>query len=90
MKVAVNDRVHLSYFQEADKPALVQHLNDRDIYERTLRIPFPYTTADADAPSAFPSRTPPLMPTTGSLSSPGSPSSKVGPFIGPFALPTTL
>jgi RimJ/RimL family protein N-acetyltransferase len=48
MLIAVNDQVHLSDFQEADKPALVQHLNDRDIYERTLRIPFPYTAVDAD------------------------------------------
>lgn len=27
---------------------LVEHLNDRDIYDRTLRIPFPYTDANAD------------------------------------------
>ena len=27
----------------------MQHLNDRQIYERTLRIPHPYSEADADA-----------------------------------------
>jgi RimJ/RimL family protein N-acetyltransferase len=48
MKIDVNHQVHLSEYQEADKLALIQHLNDRDIYERTLRIPFPYTDASAD------------------------------------------
>jgi RimJ/RimL family protein N-acetyltransferase len=48
MKLAVNDQVHLSEFQASDKDALVGHLNDRDIYDRTLRIPFPYTDAAAD------------------------------------------
>jgi RimJ/RimL family protein N-acetyltransferase len=49
MKIIVSDQVHLSEFQASDKVVLVGHLNDRDIYERTLRIPFPYTDADADA-----------------------------------------
>src|SRR5262245_52680546 len=48
MKIVINDQVHLSEFRSSDKPALVQHLNDRDIYDRTLRIPFPYTDASAD------------------------------------------
>jgi [ribosomal protein S5]-alanine N-acetyltransferase len=48
MKILVNNQVHLSEFQASDKDALVQHLNDRDIFERTLRIPFPYTEADAE------------------------------------------
>jgi RimJ/RimL family protein N-acetyltransferase len=48
MKIVVNDQVHLSGFRSSDKPALVQHLHDRDIYDRTLRIPFPYTDATAD------------------------------------------
>ena len=47
MKIVVNDQVHLSEFRPPDQPALVQHLNDRDIYDRTLRIPFPYTDASA-------------------------------------------
>jgi hypothetical protein len=42
MKIVVNDRVHLSEFRASDRDALVAHLNDRDIYGRTLRIPFPY------------------------------------------------
>jgi RimJ/RimL family protein N-acetyltransferase len=48
MRIVVNDRVHLSAFRSADKPALIQHLNDRDIYDRTLRIPSPYTGDAAD------------------------------------------
>ena len=48
MKIVVNDQVHLSEFRSSDKDALIEHLNDRDIYDRTLRIPCPYTEADAD------------------------------------------
>jgi RimJ/RimL family protein N-acetyltransferase len=48
MKIVVNDHVHLSEFRSPDKSALFQHLNDRDMYDRTLRIPFPYTDASAD------------------------------------------
>ncbi len=48
MNIVVNDQVHLSGFRLSDKPALVRHLNDREIYDRTLRIPFPYTEAAAD------------------------------------------
>jgi [ribosomal protein S5]-alanine N-acetyltransferase len=49
MSIRVNERVSLSEVLPADKPALVEHLNDKEIYERTLRIPYPYTAADADA-----------------------------------------
>jgi RimJ/RimL family protein N-acetyltransferase len=48
MNIIVNDQVHLSEFRSSDKHALVEHLNDRDLYDRTLRIPFPYADADAD------------------------------------------
>jgi RimJ/RimL family protein N-acetyltransferase len=48
MKIVVNDQLHLSEFRASDKPALLEHLNDRDIHARTLRIPFPYTEASAD------------------------------------------
>jgi RimJ/RimL family protein N-acetyltransferase len=49
MKILVNERIHLSEPRESDKSAIIEHLNDRDIYDRTLRIPFPYTDAAADA-----------------------------------------
>jgi [ribosomal protein S5]-alanine N-acetyltransferase len=48
MRIDVNEQVHLSEFRTTDAPALVEHLHDRDIYERTLRIPYPYTATDAE------------------------------------------
>jgi ribosomal-protein-alanine N-acetyltransferase len=48
MNIVVSDQVHLSEFRPTDKDAIIAHLNDRDIYDRTLRIPFPYTDASAD------------------------------------------
>jgi [ribosomal protein S5]-alanine N-acetyltransferase len=53
MKIVVNSQVHLSDFCPSDKPVLLEHLNDRDIYEGTLWIPFPYTENDADEWLAF-------------------------------------
>ncbi len=38
----------LTDFNRADVDELASFLNDRDIYDRTLRIPHPYTLADAD------------------------------------------
>jgi len=49
MKIVVNSQVYLSEFRPSDKSALIELLNDRDIYDRTFRIPFPYTDADAEA-----------------------------------------
>ena len=48
MNLVVSDAFHLSEFCSSDKRALIEYLNDKDIYERTLRIPFPYTDADAE------------------------------------------
>src|SRR5437879_4063806 len=48
MKIAVSDQIHVSEFRLSDKDALIEHLNDRAIYERTLRIPFPYSADAAD------------------------------------------
>ena len=39
----------LGPLQSSDRSAVVTGLNDRAIFEQTLRIPFPYTDADADA-----------------------------------------
>jgi RimJ/RimL family protein N-acetyltransferase len=49
MNLIVNDQIRLTEFLTTDRPALVQHLDDKDIYERTLRIPYPYTDTDAEA-----------------------------------------
>jgi RimJ/RimL family protein N-acetyltransferase len=48
MKIVVNDQVHLTEFRSSDRDAHVAYLNDQEIYDRTLRIPFPYTEKDAD------------------------------------------
>jgi RimJ/RimL family protein N-acetyltransferase len=45
----VNDTISLGPLQAVDRKAIVAGLNDREIFEQTLRIPFPYTDADADA-----------------------------------------
>ncbi|WP_254511626.1 GNAT family N-acetyltransferase [Anatilimnocola floriformis] len=49
----------LAQFKSQDRNALVAHLNDRELYERTLRIPFPYTAAAADEWLAIASRNDP-------------------------------
>ena len=48
MRIAINDAISLTEVRPTDKRAFVEHLNDREIYDRTLRIPFPYTEADAE------------------------------------------
>jgi RimJ/RimL family protein N-acetyltransferase len=46
MKITVNERIHLSEFQPSDKAVCVEHLKEKEIYDRTLRIPYPYTEKD--------------------------------------------
>ncbi len=48
MKIKVNDQIYLSPFVKADKVALIECLNDEDIYNNTLTIPYPYTKLHAD------------------------------------------
>jgi RimJ/RimL family protein N-acetyltransferase len=48
LKIIVNDRIHLTEFRPSDKPALLEHLQAKEIYDRTRRIPYPYTEADAN------------------------------------------
>jgi RimJ/RimL family protein N-acetyltransferase len=43
-----NDSVCLTEFRWDDRELLALYLNDRGIYEHTLRIPYPYTLDDAD------------------------------------------
>ena len=49
MKIMVSDRVHLTEYRLTDRDALIEYLNERDIYDRTLRIPYPYIEADFQA-----------------------------------------
>lgn len=48
INLIVRDDVSLTEFRASDKSAIVRQLNDREIFDRTLRLPFPYTEADAD------------------------------------------
>lgn len=48
MRIAINDRFSLTEIRPTDIQALAEHLNDREIYDRTLRIPYPYTEADGE------------------------------------------
>lgn len=48
MRLEVNNAIHLSEFLDSDREALVELLKDKEIYDRTLRIPYPYTLEDAD------------------------------------------
>jgi RimJ/RimL family protein N-acetyltransferase len=46
MRITVSDEIYLSEFQPSDQVACVHHLKEKEIYDRTLRIPYPYTGAD--------------------------------------------
>jgi RimJ/RimL family protein N-acetyltransferase len=48
-KIKINEMFYLSHNPtEKDIDALFKNLNDIDIYNGTLRIPFPYTISDAE------------------------------------------
>lgn len=47
-RLAVNEQMALTEMRPTDKAALLKYLQDKDIYDRTLRIPYPYTEKDAD------------------------------------------
>lgn len=48
MHLTVNEQIHLTENRATDREAVVEHLRDKAIYDRTLRIPYPYTEADFD------------------------------------------
>jgi [ribosomal protein S5]-alanine N-acetyltransferase len=48
MDIFVNEQVRLTEFRATDRPALVEHLREKEIYNGTLRIPYPYTEKDAE------------------------------------------
>jgi [ribosomal protein S5]-alanine N-acetyltransferase len=48
MHLIVNNAIHLSAFLASDRETLVELLQEKEIFDRTLRIPYPYTLADAD------------------------------------------
>jgi RimJ/RimL family protein N-acetyltransferase len=48
MIIHVSEEIVLSQITKKDKPLLITHLNEIDIYKNTLNIPHPYTSKDAD------------------------------------------
>jgi len=49
LKIRLRDGLHLSSLEPDDKPALLEHLHSRDVYNTTLNIPHPYLEAHADS-----------------------------------------
>lgn len=48
MKRPIDSSFYLSDITLADKPAYLKHLAEKQIYDQTLNIPYPYTENDAD------------------------------------------
>jgi RimJ/RimL family protein N-acetyltransferase len=48
MQTEIADGICLTDFRPTDVESLVKYVNDRDIYDRTLRIPYPYAASDAE------------------------------------------
>ena len=48
MKLQINDSYYISEIKKTDKSAYLEHLQEKEIYDQTLAIPYPYTEADAD------------------------------------------
>lgn len=48
MIIQISDNIILSQNIKNDKPFLIEYLNDPDIFNNTLKIPYPYTEKDAD------------------------------------------
>ncbi len=48
MKITVDSEIYLDEPLKKDKENLIRFLSDREIYNNTLRLPFPYTSKDAD------------------------------------------
>ena len=49
MKIPVNNKILLTPIEAAHKKTLTQLLNDIDIFNNTLKIPFPYTLENAES-----------------------------------------
>lgn len=48
MKLEINDSYYISDITLKDKSAYLEHLKEKQIYDQTLAIPYPYTEDDAD------------------------------------------
>lgn len=48
MNLQLSNSFTITDVTPADKPAYLEHLQEKQIYDQTLNIPYPYTQADAD------------------------------------------
>jgi len=48
MNLELGNGIRLTEIRQSDRDALVEFLNDPAVHRATVRIPFPYTAADAD------------------------------------------
>ena len=48
MKIDVNDQIYISPITPEDKASYITHMQDREIYEKTIGIPFPYGDNEAN------------------------------------------
>jgi [ribosomal protein S5]-alanine N-acetyltransferase len=46
-RLEIDSELYLSVLDQNDAPALALYLNEKEIHDRTLQIPFPYSEADA-------------------------------------------
>lgn len=49
VRIEVSDGIYLSELHASDKSSFINHLNDKDIYKNSLRIPYPYSEKDAQS-----------------------------------------
>lgn len=49
MNIQISSSLQLTEIRKTDRDSLVHFLNDRQIYNNTLNIPFPYTENDAES-----------------------------------------
>ena len=48
MRIKVNGQIFISEITVEDKPSYINHFKEREIYENTVAIPFPYGSGEAD------------------------------------------
>ena len=48
MKIIVDNDIYLDQPKRKDKKNLILYLTDKEIYNNTLRLPYPYSSKDAD------------------------------------------
>ncbi len=48
MKIKISSDIYLAQITKEDKPSLLKYINDKEIYNNTLKIPYPYKERHAD------------------------------------------